>query len=204
LNIIGFHGRGEGGLDTLHHVFVAPNTGSRGSQSGNNSTVEEDLTEYHAQYLELRRPEDPETLEEYMKVNLHQNIDRATIQAWLNVMQSERVGAAIMQMEWAVVQMKGLRFPLLSSDRPIVMYNGLAYPQSHIALPLSQDHIFVASNSTETTRELRAMARDGSLAATLNDRVVRQARKYVYGCDDHQLRFVENRLGQKIACSPFE
>jgi hypothetical protein len=164
---------------------------------------EDDLEEYRAAYAKLRRPDDPETIEEYLKSSSEQ-VDRTAIQTWLRIMQSERVGAAVMGMEWAVVQMKRLRFPLLTSDRPVVMSNGLAKPESHIVMPLSPDHIFVASNSAQTTSKLRAMARNGSLASTLNDRMARQARKYVYGSDDQQLGFVENRLGQRIACSTFE
>jgi hypothetical protein len=39
---------------------------------------------------------------------------------------------------------------------------------------------------------------------TMNDRIVRQARTFVYGTDDRQLRFVANRLGEKMPWSPWE
>jgi hypothetical protein len=42
------------------------------------------------------------------------------------------------------------------------------------------------------------------LMAQVNDRVASQARKFVYGTDDSQLRFVANRLGRMEPATPLE
>ena len=84
------------------------------------------------------------------------------------------------------------------------MTNGLAFDTSHIALPIAPDHIFVAANSDKEVSALKQLAESGEMAKVLNDRMPRQARKYVYSTDDRQLRFIENRLGEKAAWSPIE
>jgi hypothetical protein len=48
------------------------------------------------------------------------------------------------------------------------------------------------------------MAKAGGIAQRLNNRMARQARRYVYGVDDSALQFIEPRLGQKAQWSPLE
>jgi hypothetical protein len=84
------------------------------------------------------------------------------------------------------------------------MTNGLGLPHSHLVLPISPQHIFVAAASDDEVTKLKKLSKDGLLAKNLNDRVTRQARKFVYASDPSQLRFVDNRLGEKMVWSPFE
>ena len=72
---------------------------------------------------------------------------RTTIVHLMDIIGSGKVTEKIMSMRWYVVRMNSLRFSVLTSDRPIVMTNGIAYDNSHIVMPLSPQHIFVAANT---------------------------------------------------------
>jgi hypothetical protein len=63
--------------------------------------------------------------------------------------------------------------------------------------------LFVATNNEETENNIRR-ADPTMRIAQVNGRVASQARKYVYGIDDRQLRFVEKRLGRKWPSTPLE
>lgn len=165
---------------------------------------EHNLEEARARYAAERRPTDPDTLEEFLEIMAPRAVSQANATHLLNVIQSPKVGNAIMRMYWFVVTMEGLRHPLLTSDRPIVMTNGLGQSTSHVVLPISPQHIFVAAASDDEVAKLKELSRGGVMAKNLNDRVARQARKFVYATDPSQLRFVENRLGEKMVWSPFE
>jgi hypothetical protein len=68
---------------------------------------------------------------------------------------------------------------------------------SHIVMPISPIHLFVAVNNDQMARRLRSM-RPGDLARRSNNLVSEQARKFVYGIDDSQLYFVSRRLGKIV------
>jgi hypothetical protein len=119
-------------------------------------------------------------------------------------MDSEFLGTALNRMQWAVIHFDEAHHLLLTSDRPIVMTNGLAHATSHIVMPISPRRIFVAANNRETVKDLHDMVEAGGMAQRLNNRMARQARRYVYGVDDSALQFIEPRLGQKARWSPFE
>ena len=62
-------------------------------------------------------------------------------------------------------------------------------------LPVGPRHVFVAVNTAEMEDVLRLRS-PADFARALNDQTVRSAHTYVYGSDDGQLRFVDNRLGR--------
>jgi hypothetical protein len=63
--------------------------------------------------------------------------------------------------------------------------------------------IFVAANTEQTEQIIRNWDPD-RLIEHVNDRVASQAVKYVWGVDDSQLRFVENRLGRMEQSTPLD
>src|SRR5205085_12392949 len=93
---------------------------------------------------------------------------------------------------------------LLTGDRPIVMTNGFNLPESHIVVPISPRTLFIAANDQRQVDHIGTMAESAGLAQMINNRICRQARKYVYGVDDGPLMFVASRLGEKASWSPFE
>lgn len=164
----------------------------------------EPLEELRKNYQEWKKPHDPDSPEEYMRMHGGRIVARTTIQHLMEIIESERVSEKIMEMQWHLGRLENLKHSLLTGDRPLIMTNGLASPESHIVMPLSPRHVWIATNRDEETSKIKAMSRTGELALRMNDRIVRQARKFVFGTHHSQLRFIERRLGEKVSCSPFE
>ena len=165
---------------------------------------EKSLEQLRPVYDKLKRPEDPDTPEEYLRLNRTDMTGRTTIQLLMDIIESDRVRDRIMSMRWELGTFVNLKHRLLTSDRPIVMTDGIGRPDSHMVLPLSPTHIFIATSTTEVAETIKSLSKNGQLVSILNDKVARQARKFVFSTDKSQLRFIENRLGDKIRCSPFE
>ena len=117
------------------------------------------------------------------------------------LLNSGLVGNRLVTMLWSVVNYDNMEHTLLTSDRPFVMTNGIGHPTSHIAVPISPTQCFVAAATIEEQRRLQAIDTEHFIFQ-MNDRMARQARKFVYGVDDSQLRFVRNRLGRKEKAGP--
>jgi hypothetical protein len=164
------------------------------------------LEQFRAGYETNRHESDPVTFEEFQeKLSTDRAaFERTVVMVLQRIMDSQLVGGGLNEMIWGVVRVFKSRYPLLTSDRPVVMSNGLARPEAHIVMPISPDRIFVAARKVETAREIDARGKRGELVEELNDRIVRQARRFVYSCNDAQLRFVEKRLGMKEKWSPWE
>lgn len=159
-------------------------------------------TELNDKYRQIRRPDDPDTYEEYIAKTGHP-AGRASAIALQTMIDSPRMGGHLNQMRWSVVTFKNERHALLTSDRPIIMTNGIVKAGDHLALPIGPLSLFVASNNVETEDAIKSM-HAGKLMEQVNDRVASQARRFVYGSDDRQLRFVENRLGRMEPSTPLE
>lgn len=157
------------------------------------------LAEFRANYPTLRRPGDPETFDEYEARMAPNPSGRASAVLLQKLIDSTSVGTRLNQMRWHVVTFSNMREPLLTSDRPIIMTNGIDkhLPNAHIALPVSPYHLFVAVNDDEVLGAIQAMG-PAEVLHNANDKVVLQAKKYVYGRDASQLAFVEPRLGQQL------
>jgi len=160
--------------------------------------------EFQAEYARIKKSEDPETVQEYLQTGMPRIIGRTMINHLMDIIESPRVLEALSTMKWFIVRSNDVRFPLLTSDRPIVMTNGISHPNSHMIMPISPRYNFLAARTDDEIAKMRRIWQDGVMTSALNDNVIRQARKYAYGTDDRQLRFVANRLGEKKVCSPFE
>jgi hypothetical protein len=143
-----------------------------------------------AEYETRRQPADPETFDEF-RDRVRMDMGARQLRGMIDLKQT---GLVINMMAWHTVTFAGLRHPLLTSDRPVIMTNGLGYDHSHIVLPISPTQMFVAVRSSNTEKEIKAIP-PVELAFRANDRIASQAMRFVYGIDDMQLRFVENRLG---------
>ena len=155
--------------------------------------VEENLAEIRARYDGHREPSDPPTFAE-LRANIEHDIEHQTWAVLLqDVINSKTVGTFVNAMRWSVVSVPQNGHPLLTSDRPLHMTNGIDHPEGQIVLPIGRHQVFVAVNTREMEDTLRRRPPIEFVQA-LNDRTARNAQTYVYGSDDGQLRFVENRL----------
>jgi hypothetical protein len=158
--------------------------------------------EFEKNYEKLRRPDEPETFEEFEKMRPSNVAGRAAAMLIQRVIDSEFVGNHLIRMIWTTITMPS-SFSFLTSDRPIIMTNGLSQPEGHLALPIGPRKLFIASNQQAIVDEV-ARRKPDDLVAFVNDRVVKQARNFVIGVDDRQLRFVVNRFGARLPSSPTE
>jgi Protein of unknown function (DUF4238) len=159
-------------------------------------------TELNDRYRAIRKAGDPETYAEYIALTGHP-AGRTSAVAMQTIIDSPRMGGQLNRMRWSVIGFRNERHPLLTSDRPIIMTNGMVKPESHLALPIGPRMLFLATNTLEMEREIRSMS-PRQLMEHVNDRVVSQARKYVWGVDDKQLQFVQNWLGRMERSSPLD
>lgn len=118
------------------------------------------------------------------------------------VIDSRLVGNHLNRMIWTIVSPPSF-YPFLTSDRPIITTNGMSKPESHLAFPIGPRTLFIASNQQAIVDEI-AGERPDDLVAVVNDRVVKQARRFVIGTDERQLRFVSKRFGARLPSSPTE
>ena len=170
-----------------------------------NAAYPEFLEKIWESYPTNRGPHDPETFEGFLTTVTEADYQQVTLRVLQKIMDSENVGSLLNKLQWGVLRINQSDYSLLTSDRPLVLTNLLIGAKSHVAMPLSPDRIFLAADTAETMWELYvACKKANTTVRILNDRVVRQARKFVWGTDDRQLRFIKNRLGAKIRWSTFE
>jgi hypothetical protein len=158
--------------------------------------------EFEENYATRKLPTDPDTFEDFKLKRPSNPAGRAAAMLIQKVIDSEFVGNHLNRMIWTILSPPSA-YPLLTSDRPVIMTNGLSKPESHLALPIGPRRLFIASNQQAIVDELAARRPD-DLVAFVNDRVVKQGRRFVLGIDDRQLRFVSNRFGSRLPSSPTE
>jgi len=104
------------------------------------------------------------------------------------------ITSGIAGMEWRIRTLGDIRNELLTSDRPIAISRALNAPDSHLAMPLGPNTVFLAFRDVEIADRVSHVS-DDQLAVALNRYVVQNAVSFVYGRTDGQLRFVQNRMG---------
>src|SRR5205807_8174832 len=93
-------------------------------------------------YLEFRKPDDPETLDDYFAKVGHP-AGRTSAAAMQTVIDNQGLGAQLNRMRWSTVSFPTSKFDLLTSDRPIIMTNGLRGSRDHLALPMGPRLLFL-------------------------------------------------------------
>jgi Protein of unknown function (DUF4238) len=163
--------------------------------------VEED---FKANYDQHRQPSDPPVFEEYRKGMKPGPVYEAQTAIMLlqRLMDNRQLGSFLNGLVWRVVPLESA-YTLLTSDRPLVMTNGLVKPTDHLALAIGPRKLFIAANTPETASRLAA-ARHDELVSQMNDRVCKQARRYVFAIDDRQRTFIDRRLGLKWPSTPVD
>ena len=158
--------------------------------------------EFEENYADRKLPTDPNTFEEFKLIRPSNPAGRAAAMLIQKVIDSRSVGNHLNRMIWTIVSPPSSR-TLLTSDRPIIMTNGLSELGSHLAIPIGPKTLFIASNQQMVVNEIAGRKPD-HLITFVNDRIVKQARDFVLGVDDRQLRFVSNRFGARLPSSPTE
>jgi hypothetical protein len=157
-----------------------------------------------ADYELKRASTDPPTFDEFLAGLTISDRERTRLHLLRAIMNSELVGNIVFTLRWAVIRTHRSQYRLLTSDRPIIMGGAIKEPDGNIIMPISPDRVFAAAHSEKLLLTINEHMQHGGGVQILNQRIVRQARKYVWGTNDTALQFIEPRLGDKIPCSPWE
>ncbi len=90
---------------------------------------------FERDYARLRRPDEPETFEEFKRLRPTNPAGRAAVMLIQSIIDSRIVGNHFVRMSWSIVSPRSSH-TFLTSDRPIIMTNGLASPEAHLSLPI--------------------------------------------------------------------
>jgi len=148
-----------------------------------------------ARYSAARQDGDPETFAEFLEGQPLSLKERYQYKVLFSLIDHANVGGEMNDMHWRVLQTPADAPRLLTSDRPILRTSNLKEPQGHIALPIGPRLLFIASPDADFLKQVLQADRVG-LAKEVNRQVVEGATRFVYGVDDKQLRFVQNRFGR--------
>jgi hypothetical protein len=146
-------------------------------------------------YDTVRYDHDPPTFEEYVARTEREAPVKAAMLLLQEIIDNPRVGPTILAMKWSRVSLAGSRLSLLTSDRPLDMPRGLGDREAYIALPIGPHTLFVANHDESMSKRLAALD-PTSIVRNVNMAIVHQARQFVWGLDDGQKRFVQNRMSK--------
>jgi hypothetical protein len=154
---------------------------------------DESLASLREEYDEQRQADDPGTFDEFLAKT---NPSAAAISAsnfMQTIMNSEVVGNTIAKMTWSRLNLIHSKRGLLTSDRPIDMPIALQSKDAYIILPIGPKMVFVASNDDSPLKKIKS-SDHSAIVRKINERVVAQARQYVWGVDDSALAFVTKHI----------
>jgi hypothetical protein len=144
-------------------------------------------------YDKLRRATDPLTFDEFIALAEPEAPYKAALMLLQQIIDNQRVGPTIFNMHWSRVSLTAASLPLLTSDRPLNLPYGLASQEAYIALPIGPSMLFVAGHDATWAKRLSA-ANPSAVVKSVNLAVVSAARKFVWGLDNGQLKFVRSRM----------
>ena len=168
------------------------------------ATFQKALPEIEADYAHRRSNDDPPTYIDYVSARADNPAGKAGAILVQKLIDDPQIGNAIVGMRWMVLREPKPSYKLLTSDRPVLITNGISYESSQIILPISPYHVFVATNNESTESLIKKIAEAKDLIPQVNDRICRQSRKFVYGFDESQFRFISKRIGLKLVADPLE
>jgi len=148
-----------------------------------------------ARYQNARGVNDPATFSEFLAGQPLSTKERHQFQVFYSLIDHDSVGGKFNDMEWRVLQSPVDAPAFLTSDRPVIRTNGLAKKGGHVALPIGPRLLFIASHDNDFLNAL-LRADQTDLVKECNRQVVESASRFVYGADQSQLRFIQNRFGR--------
>lgn len=154
-----------------------------------------EMADVQTEFEELKKEGDSDTPLEWLSVNRPGYVESLAIGQLPQIASDPTARQAIASFIWMTVNFDASTKPLLTSDRPCVWTFGLDDPHCIIALPLSPRHAFFAFPSDGVRQKIMERP-TSSLAADLNDSVVRQANSRAYCQTRHDApdTFFQTRL----------
>lgn len=146
------------------------------------------------EFAAWRHNEYPATWEEFEKLLNPAAPYIGATNMMIRIIDNDRIRPVIARMHWSIHKLADTRVPLLTSDRPLDWPVGLSDSNAYIALAISPNTIFLASNERAMQYAIASQS-PTRLAKALNKVAVTQAREYVWGTDDSQAAFVSKHFG---------
>jgi hypothetical protein len=159
------------------------------------AAIREMLAKDPEEYNAVRKPDDPPTLVGWVERYAPALIENYGKTILPGIVTHHAVGGEIIRMHWGVLGSSGANPDILTCDRPLFLSHGVNDPKCLIALPLSPRALFLASRAQQRLDRLIAME-SAALIRAINETVVTQAVRYVYGAHDRAVSFVERWLAQ--------
>jgi len=153
----------------------------------------EALAESPEAYQAIRQLHHPSTLVEWAEQDAPELLTNFGKHLLPGIITHKPTAQAILHMRWWTVSIPTDAPDLLTCDRPVYMSHGVMDAQCLIALPISPRDVFFACRSEEIFNRVMKPGLS-RLAKAINESMVFQAEKNVYGAHAQHLRFVENRL----------
>jgi hypothetical protein len=151
-------------------------------------------------YEKIRKPEDPETFEEYAAAIDPLIEVKVGVNLIIRAFDNEAIGNHLNKMTWAVVDVTESPQCLLTSDRPLVLFN-LGSPNGSLFLPISPTKLFVACNTNKLLAEF-SKEKPADVVMRANEVIAGRARRYVYARDDWQKEFIKRTMSTKMETTP--
>jgi Protein of unknown function (DUF4238) len=145
------------------------------------------------QYRAIAQPDDPPTLEEFVRKHYPGLIEDFGLTVYPGVIDNKTIGEKVLKLTWIVRDLSSAKHELLLGDNPLISVGGLDAPSTLLALPLSPRQIFVACLSSETARAFER-ANSSVLVARANESTIQRAVDWVYARTDEPGRFIRNRI----------
>lgn len=146
------------------------------------------------EYDAIAGDDDPLSLEEWTERRFPGLIDNFGLSFFHTLIDNEAIGDKILKLTWWVFDLSLARHRLLLGDNPCLFTAGIDAPSLAVALPISPDKLFIATRGQNWATVLPTLSPD-DIAKRMNESTVGQAQTYIYGCDDANRRFIENRRG---------
>jgi hypothetical protein len=151
-------------------------------------------------YEKIRKPENPETFDEYAATMDPLIEVKVRLNLILRAFDNEVIGNHLNNMKWAVADVTASPQCLLTCDRPLVLFN-LGSSNGSLFLPISPTKLFVASNTNKTLDEF-SKGKPTEVVKRANEIIVSRARRYVYARDDWQKDFIKRTMSTKMEPTP--
>jgi Protein of unknown function (DUF4238) len=158
--------------------------------------------QYEKLYQNKKDASHPPTFEKFWHRILPEVVGRTWIKMVQSTIDNKVAGPHFNSLIWRVLDFKSSR-TFLTGDRPIIMTNGMLKNDSHLAIPIGPRKLFAAAH---TNNWADALVRDKAddVVAFVNDKIVRQARRFCIGINDSQLSFFAKRFGEMLPSTPFD
>lgn len=156
--------------------------------------------EYQARYEAIKKPEDPATLDEYLAARDPLTATKVGVNMIVKVFDNEILGKHLNNMTWGVIDVGRSPYRFLLSDRAVAFAN-LTNADGSAYLPISPNRLFVAVNTPDRLKRLRALSpRD--IVHNSNRFLVGRARRFVWAHDRSQDAFVAKHMSRRLEPTP--